>query len=638
MLTIRPSEVPTFLHSSKLYATLDLESDDEFQVPEKNAKFSLELKSFPDVEFLLDTLDYWNSDEIFPEVLNYLFEDRKSHGRICRWNYAGKTIPKYVRAIGRACWQPYDYHKLNRSLTCGVLEVLVFLRGKGLGFNHDSIRIAIRSKSIECLRYVISEGITDLQVEKICRNRLGTLKQTIYTELVPTNEDIEMIKYCIAQGVLDVLTADACAIAAEFGDLSLLQQLHELRCPWDTSACAKAARGGHLSCLIYAHENGAPWDEKTCMAAATGKHMDCLTYAVEQGCPADDEVSRLAIVTNDLEMLMFAHENLLPWEEDMCMLAARVGNLRCLTYLHEAGNELTAETCSAAAQNSNLDCLKYAHENGAPWSSCVYLCAMRNIAYEVMEYAFLNGCPIDRDVCLRIIKRGFSSDFVRVLIQHNFPLHADMCRVAAKYEDLDVLRLLHEAGCPWTVNTTYEASRQGHLPLLHYAASHGCPVEVVSCSCSVLPQHFWCMKYVFDNHSKKFDSIAAVIHDHFDCFRYAHDHGCPITEDIVVCAARLGRLNFLRYVFQCGIIKNQQVYWKYLQRARVEVENNGHTDCCSYLDALYALLTHRPQMALPPVSQGTLESCWQLIWGSVGIVCYGMKVLLRVVEKSNFHT
>lgn len=49
---------------------------------------------------------------------------------------------------------------------------------------------------------------------------------------------------------------DVCLIAAERGDLPMLQYAHEQGCPWSRKVCRAAARRGDLQMLKYAHEQG----------------------------------------------------------------------------------------------------------------------------------------------------------------------------------------------------------------------------------------------------------------------------------------------------------------------------------------------------------------------------------------------
>ena len=579
---IRPSAVPSYLHTSELYKSLDFQNDDEFDVPVLHFKLDLKIESTADLVLLFDTLDYWGSDKIFPEVLHFIYPSYHwfkrlpsflYHTYVRRWKYF-RTMWTIVETM-----KPYNHMKV--ALESGVVEIIVFLREQGRQLDDMSIQYAIRSHNPDCVRYVCDNK--EFILPAPARDKLFYPREIHFNAAQPC--DIHMIKYCIDDNLTDVMTVEFCMIAAKAGDLEVLQQLHELRCTWDVTCCTEAAAQGHLHCLTYAHEQGAPWDASTCAAAAQNKHMECLTYLIENSCPVDGAVSRAAIANGDLEMLIFAHENLLPWEDDMCMLAAHAGSLPCLKYLHEAGCELTSETCAAAATRQG-ECLKYAHENGAPWTvSTTIVAARRN--FSALQYAHQNGCPINRQVGMAAVKANCPMIMVRYMGENKFPFDAEMCRQAAKQGSDHIVKFLHIYGCPWTVATTRDAAAGGHIDALKYAAERGCPVAPITCSfqqwCDEESPHFMCMKYIFDNHDKTFDSVQAVTRGHFDCFKYAHNNGAPWREEIAVTAARLGKLDYLTYAFEEGGCP----FYPYYQRVYDAVVENAHEECMEYLNDLY---------------------------------------------------
>lgn len=303
-IKLKPSEVPSFLHSSPLYDAVCADPVDYF-------KANLELCSLVDLDSLLQTQDFWGSTEIHVEVLHYVYTLSEPDARwICDLY---KKRFEYLQFVRPSEYTWSRIKMLNDALVNGLLEVVVFLWNQGHRFNQDSILYAIRSRSIPCLRYVLEQGFT----YEADRTGFYSIPRSIPQ---PHKGDIEMIEYCVTNRIPEVLIIEACRVTALLGNGVLLRRLYDARCPWDVTVCAAAAGAGHLNCLMYAHENGAPWDEETCVAAAKGKRIECLTYAIENGCPGDARVSNIAIQNDDYEMLVFAHENLLPWEDDMCML------------------------------------------------------------------------------------------------------------------------------------------------------------------------------------------------------------------------------------------------------------------------------------------------------------------------------
>eukprot|EP01032_Pedospumella_encystans_P009553 gene9553-11234_t len=261
-----------------------------------------------------------------------------------------------------------------------------------------------------------------------------------------------------------------------------------------------------------------------------------------------------------------------------------------------------------AIRSQNPDCIRYVLENKdsilpAPAESSLYFprrlnfnpaqAADINMINEIvqpkwLDYAHQNGCPVDQRVCMAAIKVNCAVPMLWYMGTNKFPFDSNLCRQAAKQGSENLLRFLHLHACPWTVATTRDAAAGGNIEILKFAAEEGCPVAPVTCSygqdCDEEGSHFECMKYVFDNHDSSFDSISAVTRDHFACFCYAHNNGAPWREEIVVTAARLGKLDYLTYAFEEGGCP----FYPYYQRVYDAVVENAHDEeCIEYLDELY---------------------------------------------------
>ena len=72
------------------------------------------------------------------------------------------------------------------------------------------------------------------------------------------------------------------------------------------------------------------------------------------------------------------------------------------------------------------------------------------------------------------------------------------CARMALNGNLDLLKYLHENGCPWNEATCTCASLVGHLECLKYAHEHGCPWNEFTSSESALRGHLECLKYAHE--------------------------------------------------------------------------------------------------------------------------------------------
>lgn len=155
---------------------------------------------------------------------------------------------------------------------------------------------------------------------------------------------------------------------------------------WYTeNACMLAARYGRLVCLRELHANGYIWNENTCCNAVENDNIECLKYLHEHGCPWDTTLNTNIILELPEDELSKY------WSDNICTCAAMCGAIKCLKYVHECGCPWNWETCAGAAHGNSLICLKYAHENGCPWNVVTYLRATDSP--ECLAYARANGCP-----------------------------------------------------------------------------------------------------------------------------------------------------------------------------------------------------------------------------------------------------
>ena len=62
-------------------------------------------------------------------------------------------------------------------------------------------------------------------------------------------------------------------------------------------------------------------------------------------------------------------------------------------------------------------------------------------------------------------------EVLKYLHERGCPWDETACAAAAQHDNLEVLKFLHERGCPWDERTCDAASGE----LLEWAIDHGCP-------------------------------------------------------------------------------------------------------------------------------------------------------------------
>jgi len=157
MLTLRPSTVPLYLQSSRLYRSLDAQVDAELSVPSTAYKDDLSIASESDLSLLLSTLAFWRSEECFVEIIDYVYNTlRREVLRRMSDEYGQVWELRYIKSLRHVRENPHE-NPLNKALYDGYLEIAMFLRKKGFTCDHDSLYSALTPVRIEFVRFVIQD-------------------------------------------------------------------------------------------------------------------------------------------------------------------------------------------------------------------------------------------------------------------------------------------------------------------------------------------------------------------------------------------------------------------------------------------------------------------------------------------------
>ena len=165
--------------------------------------------------------------------------------------------------------------------------------------------------------------------------------ETYFSEQVAKTNKLELLKWAREEKKCEWDDRTIWA-AARQGNLGMVKYCVANECPIDENACAYAAESGNLECLKYLHEEvKAPWESCTASWAAESGHLHILEYLVEREY---DE-----------------------YGENACWYAARNGHLDCLKYLHETAKApWDEEAVRGAYENFHPECVQYLLDNNCP--------------------------------------------------------------------------------------------------------------------------------------------------------------------------------------------------------------------------------------------------------------------------------
>ena len=126
---------------------------------------------------------------------------------------------------------------------------------------------------------------------------------------------------------------------------------------------------------------------------------------------------------------------------------------------------------------------------------------------------------------------------------------------AARYGNIDCMRVLYMAGVTWDIRTTVAAILTNQLDSLRFLHARGCEFSTNSC--------WWVVRYHGNIEVLRFlhdetgadltgTLLTAAENGNLRCMRYAHQHGEAWHPDICMMAARGGHLQCLHYAHKHG--------------------------------------------------------------------------------------
>eukprot|EP00953_Heterococcus_sp_UTEX-ZZ885_P031703 16610-Heterococcus_DN1.PRE.7 len=294
------------------------------------------------------------------------------------------------------------------------------------------------------------------------------------------------------------LTDDVLIGAAAAASVSKLQWLHvEMGCRLPPSVCYHAARSGSIDSLRWLIQHVSALNAETCAGAAAGAHIHVLQYLRDEGCEWDECTCSTAAWHGHLPTLQWLHEQGCPWDpNEICGDAAYSGSIKMLVYLREQGCQYVEDTMMSAAMKGQL---------------------------AVCQYLVAEQCLCDTRACGEAASGGHM-EIVRFLHESGCPWDVDTIGVrAAESDNVELLRYLRQQGCVFTADAMTAAAALGHLQTCKFLRAEQCPWDAIAC------------RY-------------AALNSHVETLRWLHEQGCPWDVQAVrLVAAKSGDMPTITY-------------------------------------------------------------------------------------------
>ena len=234
------------------------------------------------------------------------------------------------------------------------------------------------------------------------------------------------------------------------------------------------------------------------------------------GFPLCSKAFLAAVALDDLSSLQWMLNEGCNWPEHTVITTLRYGALECLKYALECDQPLTKGAITHAALYQQLNVLQHLISIGLKPESYTMQCVLPRGDINVIRILHQAGCELSETALISFVLYNHL-DCLIYAHKSGCIWTADLCATAAGCGHLRCLEYLHLHGCAWDTATLIMAAKQGHIRCLRYAHQHGCAMTPLV------------TKYALNNYS-------------LGCFVYCMYHGAMDTDLKLWCIFTLGAI------------------------------------------------------------------------------------------------
>lgn len=358
-------------------------------------------------------------------------------------------------------------------------------------------------------------------------------------------------------------------------------------------ACHIAAKHGCIAFLKYFADRKKPLSSYTLRMAAENGHVGCLAYCLEHLTRNKHKVDLDRLDWNDVvkaghvNCLRFLVEHGLRYTFNYCLTAASYGELAGLKYLLSVCPDQSRSLLALAAlQHDHVDCLKLIMEpkerfeitlpmwetamspgtnshsindcssNEKMFYRCCLLYLLDTVSHTYVTFPLVElACKFDKVVVIRLLRqRGFQVNVSALVYASQngktecFQYMLTECRsdlwvhttmaAAASTGQLELVKQLHERGCPWDESATIAALKANHSECLEYLLNQrGVPTSDAFTSiepsmyCSIIIRMYQC-EQLSKELEKRLDRTAAAMRENEQEWKTFIDHTATTLAEI----------------------------------------------------------------------------------------------------------
>jgi hypothetical protein len=373
--------------------------------------------------------------------------------------------------------------------------------------------------------------------------------------------NMKLLKWCVKK--YDI-PESATASATKYNNFVALKFLIEKNPKVSEHTTTYAAKNGNILILKYLIDNGYP-TEHVCYEAAYNGHFDIVKFCYSIGI-CDDNITLGAANGGHLDILKFGYEHGYKLNKICRGLHIHILEWLILNIYFDYNIDVT----NFLAQNGKLDCLQFLHSRDYNiLHEEVFTSAVLSRNIDMIKWLYDIGCPFDKKIINKTVTKFFNEfasstpTVYQLLLSWGCEIDPRTCKKAARFGDIEILKIFYAYGCPPDDEIINKAALNGHLHVIVWALGHGCNWSTTTCENAAFGGHLKLLKWlrgvdrhdcdlIFDKHKicpwNSDIYIAAIFIGDLDILIFAHKHGCEFTRQCYEAAIISKNPEIIKYI------------------------------------------------------------------------------------------
>jgi hypothetical protein len=523
MKNIQLCNIPNFLVNSVLYE--QLAENEEISISESRFIEKIEINDINDFAKTLDVLRYWMVNDVPDEIFNFIENNSNLN---------------FSEIFKRFADFPFIL-ELKLLLDFARNENLEDIR------RAKNMMLAIYGHHPKSLQLMVdSLGGKNSMVGGIIHTMQNTEMDIVenkyrFVNLIAKNDYLNLLKYIYNQQKYD-FSNDFMGILVIENSPECLKFMQENNSEFPASLGIVAAAFGHYEILKFLHTSGCSINDVTGLAACMGSDVKCYKYVNEQAnIKVNYEKTQTLIgkfmlqynkLKDNVKSSMFSAiqsfasafsnnlnsiPNLLPGFTMPVITNNFYGQTstqiteQTETIIKEIGKHLNFKSLypSYASLTGNLELLKEMHKDG----------------HRIDNGPLVTSVKFEYLDCIKFSYQCMKDDLPK---NETFKWMTGLTTICGMNGNLEILKFLHDNGCPLEPLCLQNAAFKGHFNIVKYCCENNCELSKQVIDNAVCNGHYEILSYLLDKGCPVSGEVYATIVDFAEpTYRYAYDYPKP---------------------------------------------------------------------------------------------------------------